>query len=218
MWQGGDVRATSLVPASATLRAIGFPVAVQTIAPRGVPLTMSLVRHTEGDAETVVEFFPDRDRLDERIASLCGYEVRDQIASVQMPRPCACRWYVVPLRVAVQSAGPAAFRRARDPPGGPAAQLTSEGDSDITGCRVKYAGSGGTEFGYVSKDNGNEVVVQNPWKRYETVPIPKSEVTKIKKADWNDVATSSGKPLWSIESDSDTREMFRLLEIRPRDC
>ena len=52
-----------LVPASATLRAIGFPVAVQTIAPRGVPLTMSLVRHTEGDAETVVEFFPEGELL-----------------------------------------------------------------------------------------------------------------------------------------------------------
>ena len=197
---------------------VGFPIAVQTIAPRGVPLTMSLVRHTAGDDETIVEFFPDRDRLDERIATLCDYEARDQIASVQMPRPCACRWYVVPLRVAVQAVGPAAFRRARDPPGGPTAHLTSGGHGDIIGCRVKYAGSRGTEFGYVSKDNGNEVVVQNPWLRYETVPLPKSEVTMIKRADCNDVVTSAGKPLWSIEYDTDTREMFRFYNIHPRDC
>ena len=89
----------------------------------------------------------------------------------------------------------------------------------LLGCRVKYVDSGGTSFGYVSReDPGNMLVLQNPWKKYETVPMAKKNVELIDKEDWEGIDTKTGNSIWDIESSESTIEMFEFNGISPRTC
>ena len=90
---------------------------------------------------------------------------------------------------------------------------------DFLGCRVKYEDSVGTTFGYISREEpGNLFIVQNPWKKYETVPMGRSSVEFIDADDWKVVDTKTGDDIWNIESSASAKEMFKFHGIAPRTC
>ena len=85
----------------------------------------------------------------------------------------------------------------------------------LLGCRARYVDSGGASFGYVSReDPGGKLVLQNPWKNYETVPIPRERVEFDVKA----FGTEAGDDIWAVESLASTQEMFEFYDIVPRTC
>lgn len=91
--------------------------------------------------------------------------------------------------------------------------------TNLLGCRVKYVDSNGTSFGYVSHDKGDKVIVQNPWKKFETVPILKERVQPVRKEDWNNVIhPETGNSIWAIETESSTDEMFKFYDMSPKTC
>lgn len=83
------------------------------------------------------------------------------------------------------------------------------------GCRVRYDGPGGAALGYVSEDGGGEVVIQDPWSRSETLPIPKSRVARVRS---DAIHPKTGAPMWRKESDRETKEMFDFHDLTPKDC
>ena len=91
--------------------------------------------------------------------------------------------------------------------------------TNLLGCRVKYVDSNGTSFGYVSHDKGDKVIVQNPWKKFETVPILKERVQPVRKEDWNNaIHPETGNSIWAVETESSTDEMFKFYDMSPKTC
>ena len=84
--------------------------------------------------------------------------------------------------------------------------------SNWRGCRVEYTDTGGTSFGYVSQAIDDNVIVQDPWRKASTIPIPKKHMRFVRA---EDVSKTSR---WAAENEPSTREMLEFYNVSPKTC